>query len=80
MPCGYYSEKVFRPTEDTYVVQQVVDHHFAGRRRGRKLVLVVAWKGYSDQTHEDASGFVGKGNERVEEYIHTHRLGKSFHR
>ena len=46
--CGYYSERPIPPTDDTYIVQQVVDHHFVGRGRGRKLVLVVAWKGYSD--------------------------------
>ena len=79
VPCGYYSEKPIPPTDDTYIVQQVVDHHFVGRGRGRKLVLVIAWKDYPDRTDEEAAKFVGKGNERVEEYIRTHKLGKWFH-
>ena len=80
VPGSFFSEKPIPPTDDTYVVQQVVDHHFVGRGRGRKLVLVVACKGSSDRTDEDTSGLVGRGNERVEEYIHTHRLGKWFNR
>ena len=80
VPCGYYSERPIPPADDTYIVQQVVDHHFVGRGRGRRLVLVVAWKGYPDRTDEDASQFVGKGNERVEEYVHTHALRRWFHK
>ena len=58
VPCGYYSERPIPPTDDTYIVQQVVDHHFVGRGRGRKLVLVVASKGYPDRTDGDASEFL----------------------
>ena len=80
VPCGYYSERPIPPTDDTYIVQQVVDHHLVGRGWGRKLVLVVAWQGYADRTDEGSSQFVGKGNEQVEEYVHTHGLRRSFHK
>ena len=47
-------------------------------RNGNGLIL--RWPAHPDRTDEDASQFVGKGNERVEEYIHTHGLRKWFHK
>ena len=40
VPCGYYSERPIPPRYETYIVQQVVDHHFVGRGRGRKFVCL----------------------------------------
>ena len=40
----------------------------------------ITYSEYPDRTDEDASHFVGKGNERVEEYVHTHGLRKWFHK
>ena len=45
----------------------VWSHHFVGRGRGPKLVLVIAWKDYPDRTGYEAAKFVGKGNKWVQE-------------
>ena len=77
VPLSYYSDRQLPPSDDTYNVEQVLDHRGSGPKKNyRKVDLCIAWMGHPDRTWEDIRKFVGRNNDRVEHYCRRHGLMK----
>lgn len=76
LPCGYYVEGEILPVDDSYVVQEILDHELRSRKGTRKKEMYwqVAWKGHSDVTWEPKSQFMGGVNDVWLEYNKKHHI------